>query len=196
MAWVPFAAAPGGGVAATLMTHNNPAPATVPAANRSWVPAVNPYSTGRAMAPFIGSELAFRGDTRPPATIDLAGGLWAYQAQAVGTGGVAAQRNPHTHQAGPGNTIYVSFSRDLGVAKGFAFGGYVYLVRINAGVDYNSYAGGNALQAEVMAVQGVRLQDILAVRNMTTNQILVNTNFQQAGMQPAVYQNAIQALGG
>src|ERR1700731_542233 len=100
------------------------------------------------MAPFIGSEIVFRGDMRSPEEIESAGGLWAHKAWAVGTGGTRTQRNPDTHQAGPGNTIYVSCSRDLSVAKGFAFGGYVYVFRVNAGVDYNRYTGGNASQAE------------------------------------------------
>ena len=126
MAWALFNVAHGG-VGAVLMTHNNPPATPVAPSNRGWVAAVNPYATGRAMAPFIQSEIAFRGDTRAPAAIDAAGGLWAHQAAAVGTGGTAVQRNPHTHQAGPGNSIYVSCSRDLGVAKGFAFGGYVYV---------------------------------------------------------------------
>ena len=195
MAWVALRVAHGG-VAATMMTNNNPAPTRVSAANRGWVAAVNPYSTGRAMAPYIQSEIAFRGDTRSPATIAAAGGLWAHQAQAVGTGGTAQQRDPHTHQAGPGNTIYVSCSRDLGVAKGFAAGSYVYVFRVNAGVDYNRYAGGNAYQAEVMAVEGIRLEDIIAVRDLSNGAISINTNFQQAGMAQQQWNAAITALAG
>lgn len=196
MAWTQYNVAMGG-VPGGFMTNNNPAPIQVPGNNRRWVPAVNPYSTGREMAQYIRSEIAFRGDTRPPLTIEGAGGLWAHQAQAVGVGGQANQRDPNAHQAGPGNTIYVSCSRELSVAKGFAMGfGYVYVFRVNAGLDYNQYAGGNALQAEVMAVEGIALTDIIAVRQMTNGVISINTNFQQAGMTAQQWQAAIQALGG
>jgi hypothetical protein len=183
-----------GGVSATVITSRDPAATPVPASNRGWVAAVNPYSTGKKMAPYIHSEIAFRGDTRDPATIENAGGLWAYQAQAVGTGGTTQQRSPDRHQIGHKDTMYVSTSRDLGVAKGFAAGRYVYVFRVNAGVDYNRFAGGNAYQAEVMAIQGIRLEDIIAVRNLSDGRISVNTNFQPAGMSDLQKNAAITAL--
>ena len=177
--------------------RSQPTTGSSPSSESIWVPAVNPYSTGQAMAPFIGSEMAFRGDHRTPAQIDAAGGLWAHQAQAVGAGGTAAQRDPDVHQAGPGNTTYVSCTRDLAIAKQFAgAAGYVYLAPVNAGVDYNAYRGGNALQAEVIAVQGIRLQDILAARSMATGGIEINTNFQQANMAPGVFHQMMLALAG
>jgi hypothetical protein len=200
MAWINFMGPVQGGVFPTMMTNANPAPTPVAPSNRSWVPAVNPHSTGRAMAPYIQSEIVFRGDTRTPAVIEAAGGFWAHQAQAVGTGGTAQQRDPHQHQAGPGNSIYVSCSRDLAVAKGFAFGFYVYVMRVNAGVDYNQYAGGNALQAEVMAVEGIRLQDVIAVRHLNlalaSGTIQINNVFQQAGMTQAAWLAAVNSLSG
>ena len=189
MPFVPYGHAPGGGVGASYFTGNNPAPTPVPASNRGWVKAVNPFATGRAMAPFIGSEVVFRGDTRTPAQITAAGGLWAHQPNAVGQG-----HNPDQHQAGPGATIYVSCTRDLGVAKGFAGGGYVYVLRVNAGVDYNAFRQGNALQAEVMAIRGAALADIIGARNVTNNGVFVNTDFQQAGMTQAQWNAALQSL--
>lgn len=189
MPFVPYGHAPMFGVPGTLMTANNPAPTPVPASNRGWVKAVNPYATGRAMAPFIGSEIVFRGDTRTPTQITAAGGLWAHQPNAVGAG-----HDPDVHQAGPGATIYVSCTRDLGVAKGFAFGGYVYVLRVNAGVDYNAFRNGNAAQAEVMAIRGAALADIIGARNVANNALFVNTGFQQAGMAPAQWHAAMQAL--
>jgi hypothetical protein len=198
MAFVPLGQQAVGNAHGVLMNMNPPPAQTpVPASGRRWVAAVNPYSTGRAMAQYISSEIALRGDTRTPAQIDTAGGLWAWQAQAVGTGGAAVQRNPHTHQANAGNTIYVSCTRDITIAKGFAHaGGYVYVFRVNAGVDYNQYAGGNAMQAEVMAVQGIHIHDIIGARRMADNQILINTHFQQATMTGAQFNAAIAMLDG
>lgn len=195
MAWVYYVSAVGG-VSGSMMTSNDPAPVTVEPSNRNWVPAVNPYATGRAMAPHVGSEIVFRGDTRGPDEIEAAGGLWAHKAWAIGTGGSRTQRNPHTHQASPGNTIYVSCSRDLRVAKGFAYGHYVYVFRVNAGVDYNGFAGGNASQAEVMAIEGIRLEDIIAVRRLQKGDILVNNTFRQGGMSADQWRAALTALAG
>ena len=61
MAWVPFAAAPGGGVAATLTTHNNPAPAAGPPANRSctFLAGKSIFDRQNYDAPFIGSGTGF-----------------------------------------------------------------------------------------------------------------------------------------
>lgn len=207
MAWFPYvqAVTP---TAGNLMTHNNPPPTRVAPSNREWVHAVNPYSLGThvnavqsaagaagiPMAQFINSEIAFRGDSRAPATIDAAGGFFAYQANATGVGGQDVQRNPETHQAGPGNTIYISFARDISVAKGFAGTNYVYLARIDAGVDYNAFRGGNGLQSEVMAIHSVPLRNIIACRRLSDNQILINSNFQQATMTVAQFNAALIAL--
>ncbi|MBX6363522.1 MAG: hypothetical protein IRZ00_06610 [Gemmatimonadetes bacterium] len=197
MPWAVYPVPAVGHTPGSLFTQNNPAPLATPANTRSWKPAVP-----TALAPPIGaaltSELALRGDHRTPNQVDQAGGLWSHLFRNPDAGDHGALRyDPDRHQAGPGQAQYVSFTRDIAVAKGFAGPtGYVYLARINVGVDYNQYRGGNAMQAEVMALHGVALRDILAARSMATNQILLNLSFQPAGMTPATFNAAIALLSG
>jgi len=222
MAWHPMAPAVTP-TAGAMMTFNNPPATPVPPNSRSWSPAI-PTARQPAhavpMAAATGSEIALRGDHRTPAQIDTAGGLFSHHfgnsalpttpnpARAAGPqsgghrGGPAVPTDytnnpydPNNHQAFGNASKMVSFTRDIGVAKGFAgANGHIYLVRVNKGVDYNAYRAGNALQAEVMALQGVALRDIIAARSMATNAILINSNFQQANMPQATFNAAIQLL--
>ncbi len=222
MVWVPYGAAVTP-TAGAMMTINTPPAMPTPANNRSWTPAVaTARQTARAVpvANATGSEVALRGDHRTPAQIDAAGGLWSHSHGQAAAGPTVAdptrgamllgqhrsptaaarnvghnQHDPDVHQAFANPTRIVSFTRDIQVAKGFAGGnGHVYLVRVNKGVDYNAYRAGNGMQAEVMAVQGVALQDIIAARSMATNQIQINLAFQQANMPPAIFNAAMQLL--
>lgn len=222
MSWTPWAEGHGSATG-SVVTANDPPAHRVPPSSGSWVAGLSPGSARGVMAtrgqahghggpqpgglgpvrpeplrlsPFIGAELAFRGDTRGPLVIEQAGGLWAHNRQAIGPGGQHAQRSPDVHQGGPGNTVFVSCTRELSVAKGFAGGRYVYLVRVNAGVDYNAYAGHNAMQAEVMAVVGIPLKDILAVRDLGTNQILANRDFVAGTMKAPEFHAVIALLAG
>jgi hypothetical protein len=89
----------------------------------------------------------------------------------------------------------VSFTRDIAVAKGFAGpSGYVYLARVNVGIDYNAFVGGNAQQAEVMAEQGVALRDIYAVRVQATGMIMTNSDFQVNNIAPGSLAAALVVL--
>jgi hypothetical protein len=167
------------------MTAANPQPITVPPNAGSWKPATPSawdkgaglFGGGAATANFTGSELVFRGDRRDPNTIGNAGGLWSHNFMTSRNTGADAY-DPNEHQKSGGNTRLVSFARDVTVAKGFAgSSGYVYLARVNVGVDYNAFVGSNASQSEVMAVQGIALRDIYAVRIQNNGRILRNTNF-------------------
>ncbi|MDT1060580.1 hypothetical protein RM190_01850 [Paracoccus sp. CPCC 101403] len=170
------------------------------------------------MSAVTGSEIVLRGDTRTPQAIEAAGGLYsqrvgqALPTQAVGPGTpMSAHRgptvmeeyvhNPHdpdAHQAFAHATRFVSCTRDIGIAKGFATPhGHVYLARANVGVDYNAYrGGGNAGQAEVMVIQGLAMNDIIAARRMADNAIFVNSTFQQANMPQATFNAAMNLLMG
>jgi hypothetical protein len=222
MSWMPWAEGNGSSVG-SVTTLDNPAARRLAPSSGSWVAGLSPGSArgpqalrgqphghggpqvgglGRVrpqplrLSPVIGAELLFRGDTRGPAVIELAGGLWAHNHQAIGQGGQHANRSPVAHQGGPGNTVFVSCTRDLKVAKGFAGGQYVYLLRVNAGLDYNTYADYNAMQAEVMALVGIPLKDILAVRDLHNNQILANRDFVAGPMRPPQFHAAIALLAG
>lgn len=224
MAWAPYTTVhttTSGG----YMTSSNPAPRTVPANPRSWKPALPTARTapfaasltteialrgdqrspaqidlvggiwshlfGNPNAASVGSSMNYpagvrAGRHRAAPNGGPAGGPYRYP---------AARFSPHTHQAGPGSAPFVSFTRDIHVAKGFATThGYVYLVRVNVGVDYNHFAGGNAAQAEVMALQGVALRDILAVRSLSDNRISINTSFQAASMSQQAFNAGLALL--
>ncbi|HWL56915.1 MAG TPA: hypothetical protein VNQ78_09615 [Paracoccus sp. (in: a-proteobacteria)] len=221
MAWHPMAPAVTP-TAGAMTTVNNPPATPVPPNSRSWSPAIataRQPTQAVPMAAATGSEVALRGDHRTPAQIDAAGGLFSHHlgnhalpttpnlARAAGPqpGGHRGPSlptdytnnpyHPDNHQAFGNPSKLVSCTRDIRVAKGFAgANGHVYLVRVNKGVDYNAYRAGNALQAEVMALQGIALRDIIAARSMATNAILINSNFQQANMTQAAFNAAIQLL--
>ena len=72
-----------------------------------------------------GRELAFRGDSaRLPLPLTWLADSGHVRRRLFGIWGVAAQRDPqYLLGLGRGTLIDLFFSRDLGVAKGFAFGG-------------------------------------------------------------------------
>jgi hypothetical protein len=216
-----------GNTPAAFMTQLTPPPVHTAPNSRSWQPALpaprvqviapaitseialrgdhrNPQAVDQANGLWYHQ---FLNPPLPPAgaQVNYPPGTWlgTHRGPAAGgpTGGVfeypAARYNPNTHQAGPGQAPYVSCTRHVGVAKGFAGPtGFVYLVRVNVGVDYNQFAGGNALQAEVMALQGIALRDIIAVRRLADNQVLLNLGFRQDNMTPAEFNTGIVLLSG
>ncbi len=173
----------------TVMTSETPQPASAPASG--WVHGLMPrdreaLTGGNNLA--IVRELAFRGDDRTPDAIMAAGGL-------LPRGGTQWRTIlPDTKAMDPGQhvgwegdtakyTIFVSCSRSYRIAKGFSRGGYVYVLRVNQGVDISNFgAGGASLQCEVSALFGVKFEDILGVKVLNSGNVYRNIRFVTGGL--------------
>ncbi len=183
-----------------VITDETPQPASVPAGG--WVHGLMPGDRDRLTggnARAIVRELAFRGDTRNPNAIRTNGGMfprggtrWRTVAgRHPGGGGPVqlgtADLDPGQHVGWGGTTSlttsFVSCSRSYRVAKGFSGSGYVYLVRVNNGVDISNFgAGGPSMQCEVCALFGVKFADILGVKVIDSGNVYRNTLFVAGGL--------------
>jgi hypothetical protein len=170
----------------TSLTSETPQPATVPAGG--WVhglmpPARQRLTGGNAQA--IVRELAFRGDTRSPDTIMAAGGMFPRGGTQWGTVPHQSDLNPSRHVGwdSPRTTVFVSCSRSYRIAKGFSGSAYVYLVRVNNGVDISNFGTpGPSMQCEVCALFGVKFEDILGVKVIASGNVYRNTCFAAGGL--------------
>ena len=172
----------------TVITNETPPAAAVPAGG--WVHGLTPPDRARLTggnAQAIVRELAFRGDTRSPDDIMAAGGMFPRGGTQWGTLAHANALDPGRHVGwggdAPQTTVFVSCSRSYRIAKGFSGGNYVYLVRVNNGVDISNFGvGGGSMQCEVCALFGVKFEDIMGVKVAASGNVYRNTYFAAGGL--------------
>ncbi len=183
----------------TSLTSETPQPASVPAGG--WVHGLMPpdrqrLTGGNAQA--IVRELAFRGDTRSPDTIMAAGGMFPRGGTQWGTvqdSNRDLDPGGHVGWGSPGTTVFVSCSRSYRIAKGFSGSTYVYLVRVNNGVDISNFGTpGPSMQCEVCALFGVKFEDILGVKVIASGNVYRNAHFAAGGLSVGQMNAALDLL--
>lgn len=153
----------------------------------------NPYSAEHLIS---GAEFAFHGSKQTWDGIYESGGL-----HSAGTG---TNIDEHVHSSQDARSGYVSGTRALPVAHGFATGnlskalgqfGFVYMFHVEGGVQISPAALHK--QAEVVGLGKVPIRDILMFKWLAQpRKIYLNLEYSATPTNPALINTALIAIGG